>query len=84
MCADQPATRAQPNIAGVSVGGDLGDVEHDGGPVLDVRLELAVGRLLAQHLQRRLLERRGDLDARRAELQRGALEHASRAGRTAR
>ena len=75
MCADQPATRAQPNIAGVRSGGISRVVEHDRRPVLDVRLELAVGRPLAQHLERGLLERRRHLDARRAELHRRALEH---------
>src|SRR5207245_9679434 len=57
------------------VGGDAGDVEHDGRPVLDVRLELAVGRLLAPHLKRRFLECGRNLDTRRAQLDRGALEH---------
>ena len=60
---------------GRELGGDLGDVEHDRGPVLDVRLELAVRRPLAQHLQRRLLERRRDLDAGRAELHRRPPQH---------
>src|SRR5579862_3964980 len=32
------------------IGRNLGDVEHDRGPVLDVRLERTVGRLLAQDL----------------------------------
>ena len=54
---------------------DLGDVEDDRGPVLDVRLEHAVGRLRAKRRQRGLLERQRDLDPGRAELLRGAPEH---------
>ena len=38
-----PATRAQPNIAGVTSRRDRRDLEHDGGPELDVRLERPVG-----------------------------------------
>ena len=75
MCADQPATRAQPNIARRQVGRDLRVVEHDGRPVLHIRLELTIGRPLVQHLERRLLERGRHLDARRPELHRRALEH---------
>ena len=43
---------------------DLGELEHDGGPELDVRLEHAVRRLLPQRRERGALERLGDLDPR--------------------
>ena len=76
MCADQPAVRAQVNIGVNSVGRHLGEVEHDRRPELDVGREHAVGLAGLQLGERRLLERLGDLDARRAELARGAAQHA--------
>ena len=54
----------------------LGVVEHDGRPELDVRRQHAVGLARVQLGERGLLERFGDLDARRAELARGAAQHA--------
>ena len=53
---------------------NLGDVEHDRRVVLDVRREHALGMALLERLQRDLLELLGDLDLRRAELLRRALE----------
>ena len=64
MCAHQPAVRPQVNIAGIIVGGHLGEVEDDRGPELDVGLDRAVGAALAQFGQRGLLECGGHLVAR--------------------
>ena len=55
---------------------DLGAVEHDRRPELDVGRQHAVGLARLQLGQRGLLERLGDLEARRAELARGAAQHA--------
>ena len=54
----------------------VGDVEHDRRPELDVRLERPVGRLLPQRGERGLLELVRDVEARRPELLRRALEQA--------
>ena len=53
----------------------LGVVEHDRRPELDVRRQHAVGLARLQLGERGLLERLGDLEARRAELARGAPQH---------
>ena len=58
------------------VGGDVGVVEHDRGPELDVGGEHAVGLARLQLGERGLLERLGDLEALRADLLRGAAQHA--------
>jgi len=42
MCADQPAVRAQVNMAGIMCGGYLGEVEDHGGPEFHVRFDRAV------------------------------------------
>ena len=76
MCADQPATRAQVNMRREQLRRHLGEVEHDGRPELDVGGQHAVGLARLQLGQRGLLERLGDLEARRAELARGAAQHA--------
>ena len=68
MCADQPATRAQVNMRREQVRRDLGEVEDDRRPELDVRRQHAVGLARLELGQRGLLERLGDLEARRAEL----------------
>ena len=74
MCADQPAVREQANIAGRERRRDLGDVEHDRRPELDVRREHAVRLARVQLGERDPLELLGDLEPRRAELHRRAAE----------
>ena len=48
MCADQPAVRAEMNMVGIMYARDLGEVEYDRGPELDVRLDCPVRATLAQ------------------------------------
>ena len=55
---------------------DLGEVEDDRRPELDVGLDRPVGTPLAQLLQRGLLQRQRGLEAGRAELLGGAAQHA--------
>ena len=54
----------------------FGEVEHHGRPELDVGRQHAVGLARLQLGQRGLLERLGDLEPRRADLARGAAQHA--------
>src|SRR3712207_6904156 len=56
---------------------DVGVVEHDGGPELHVGREHAVGLARLQLGERGLLERLGDLEARRPDLARRSEEHTS-------
>ena len=53
---------------GSQVGRNLGQVEDDGGVELDVRRDHVVGLVVAERGKRGLLERRGNLEAGRAEL----------------
>ena len=76
MCADQPGDPRAGEHRREEVGGDLGGVEHDGRPELDVRGQDAVGLARVQLGQRRLLERLGDLEAPRADLARGPAQDA--------
>ena len=71
MWADQPATRAQAKMRREERRRDLGDVEHDRRPELDVRGEHAVGMPGLELLERGLLERLSHLDPRRLEVARG-------------
>ncbi len=63
MCAAQPAVRAQVNMLVNIDERDVGVVEHDRRPELDVGGEHAVGLARLQLGERGLLERLGDLEA---------------------
>ena len=84
MCADQPAdARAREHRRGERRR-DLGDVEDDRRPELDVGGEHPVGLARLQLLERDPLELLGDLVARRAELLAGAASAAVQRGSSAR
>ena len=73
MCADQPATRAQPNIAGVRSGGISAMSRTTAAQYSTFVSSWRSGDRSRSTVERHLLERRRHLDARRAELLRRAL-----------
>ena len=62
-------------MAGIMCGGDLGEVEDDRGPELDVGLDRTVRAAFAQLAERGLLQRDGGLIAGCPKLFRGGAQH---------